>query len=261
MGATSAPFGTRPSCRRDRSAAGSEAITWAGTVSPPRNSTVISSIACTTCAAVMTLPSAEMRTPEPISLKRTCPVPADTSRPLALITTTDALTFWKSSATLCALAGLCVRKTAARLTSEPSMRSFMASPDVTDGESFGERIVGIDDVAGEAGDPRLPAQRGHDRGVLTDLRLRDEPAREDRPQNAFVAEVLVEPELAARVQRRHARARAGAARRAIDHARPRRRLVPVERARRYRHHVLHVRIRTRRRSGKLRDRGPREPGL
>ena len=39
------------------------------TVSPPRNSTVISSMAWTTCAAVMTLPSAEMSTPEPVSVK------------------------------------------------------------------------------------------------------------------------------------------------------------------------------------------------
>src|SRR5438105_14061139 len=86
------------------------------------------------------------------------------------MTTTEGLTFWKSSATLCALAGLCVRMTAARLRSG-SMRSFMASPDIADGEPFGERITRIDDVAREARDPRLSAQRAHHRRIRADLRL------------------------------------------------------------------------------------------
>ena len=63
--ATRAPDGTRSSCSSERSAAGSDWITFADTVSPPRNSTLISSMACTTWAAVMTLPSGEMSTPEP----------------------------------------------------------------------------------------------------------------------------------------------------------------------------------------------------
>ena len=42
----------------------------AETVSPPRNSTLISSMEWTTWAAVITLPSAEISTPEPVSLKR-----------------------------------------------------------------------------------------------------------------------------------------------------------------------------------------------
>jgi hypothetical protein len=61
--------------KSERSAAGSEATTRACTVSPPRNSTLISSMACTTWDAVMTLPSAEMSTPEPVSLKPTRPLP------------------------------------------------------------------------------------------------------------------------------------------------------------------------------------------
>ena len=46
----------------------SEAMTRAGTGSSPRNSTVMSSIVWTTCAAVATFPSGEIRTPEPISV-------------------------------------------------------------------------------------------------------------------------------------------------------------------------------------------------
>ena len=68
------------------------------------NSTLISSIAWTTWAAVITLPSAEISTPEPISPKRTWP-DAETSRPLDRITTTEGLTFRKTSPTGCAPAG------------------------------------------------------------------------------------------------------------------------------------------------------------
>src|SRR5262249_19716641 len=42
--ATRAPWGTRWSCRSERSAAGSEATTFAATDSPPRNSTLISDL-------------------------------------------------------------------------------------------------------------------------------------------------------------------------------------------------------------------------
>ncbi len=94
--ATRAPAGTRSSKIRERSAADSEAITFADTVSPPKNSTLISSMVATTWAAVMTLPSAEIRTPEPVSRKRTWP-PAVTSLPFALITTTDGVTLRKTS--------------------------------------------------------------------------------------------------------------------------------------------------------------------
>src|SRR5262245_10277934 len=95
-GAGCAPLGTWASWTKPRSAAGSDAITRAGTVSPPRNSTTISSIAWTTCAAVMTLPSAEISTPEPISLKVTRPL-LTTVLPLALITTTEGATLRNSS--------------------------------------------------------------------------------------------------------------------------------------------------------------------
>ena len=91
-----AAAGTRSSWSRERSAAGSEATTLADTVSPPRNSTLISSMEWTTWAAVITLPSGEISTPEPVSLKRVWP-PAATSRPLARITTTEGTTLRKTS--------------------------------------------------------------------------------------------------------------------------------------------------------------------
>src|SRR5215471_16716326 len=53
----------------------------------------------TTCAAVITLPSAVTSTPEPVSLKRDWPLVV-TSRPRALITTTLALTWSKTCRTV-----------------------------------------------------------------------------------------------------------------------------------------------------------------
>src|SRR5882724_894191 len=96
MTATLAPAGTRSSWMRERSAAGSEAMTLAETVSPPRNSTLMSFMEWTTWAAVITFPSADMSTPEPVSVKRTCP-PVVTSLPLARMTTTEGVTFLKTS--------------------------------------------------------------------------------------------------------------------------------------------------------------------
>src|SRR5215470_10551718 len=97
--ATLALAGTLSSWSSDKSAAGSEATTWAVTVSPPRNSTSIWSMLWTTCAAVITLPSAVTSTPDPVSLKRDWPLVV-TSRPRALITTTDALTWSNTSRTV-----------------------------------------------------------------------------------------------------------------------------------------------------------------
>src|ERR1044071_1193180 len=71
-------------------------MTRAMTCSPPTASAVISSMAFTTCAAVITLPSAATSTPEPVSLKRVTPRLL-TSRPFARITTTEGLTLLKSS--------------------------------------------------------------------------------------------------------------------------------------------------------------------
>src|SRR5262249_32428815 len=90
---------------RARSARGSEATTRAATPSPLANSTITSSAICTTWAAVNTLPSADMRTPEPTSLYFTStevPPWARRSLPLARTTTTDPVTRWKTCGTLCA---------------------------------------------------------------------------------------------------------------------------------------------------------------
>src|SRR5438093_10406 len=87
---------TRSSCRSEISAAASDEMIFARTTSPATPSTVISSMPLTTCAAVITLPLLEIRTPEPVSLKRVTP-PALTSRPLLRTTTTDGLTLRKIS--------------------------------------------------------------------------------------------------------------------------------------------------------------------
>ena len=64
---------TRSSCRSETSAPALAERMVARTTSPPIPSTVISSMPLTTWAAVMTLPSLETRTPEPVSLKRVTP--------------------------------------------------------------------------------------------------------------------------------------------------------------------------------------------
>ncbi len=89
--ATVASRGTTESWIIEMSAHGSEEMTRAGTGSSPRNSTVMSSIVWTTCAAVATFPSGEISTPEPVSLKVTVPS-AVTSEPRARITATDVRT-------------------------------------------------------------------------------------------------------------------------------------------------------------------------
>src|SRR5215467_14483221 len=94
--ASVASGGTTDTWMMEMSARGSEEITRAFTGSSPRNSTMISFIECTTWAAVATLPSAVISTPEPISLKRTTPW-ASTSSPRARITTTAGLTRRKVS--------------------------------------------------------------------------------------------------------------------------------------------------------------------
>ena len=89
--ATTASRGTTSAWMIEMSARGSELTTRARTGSSPRNSTLISLIVWTTWAAVAILPSAEIRTPEPISRKRASPSSVSSS-PLARMTTTDGFT-------------------------------------------------------------------------------------------------------------------------------------------------------------------------
>src|ERR1700687_3572236 len=90
---------TRSSCRSETSAAHVAETLAPRTPPPPMPSTVISSMPLTTWAAVMTLPSLETRTPEPVSVKRVIP-PAPTSRPLLRTTRTVGLTRVKRSSRL-----------------------------------------------------------------------------------------------------------------------------------------------------------------
>jgi hypothetical protein len=91
------------------------------------NSTVISSIAWTTWAAVITLPSAEISTPEPISPKRTWP-DADTSRPRERITTTEGLTRRKTSPTAWASADAGCWPSVTKVASRRSTITRMVMP-------------------------------------------------------------------------------------------------------------------------------------
>src|SRR5262249_3255687 len=95
---------------------------------------------------------------------------------------------------------------------ERPRRGPIGSPDVADGVALGERVVCVDHVAREAGDPGLAAQGRYHCGVRAHGRLRDQAAGEDGAEDALVAEVLVEAEASPRVESGHARAGAGAAR-------------------------------------------------
>src|SRR5438876_1115321 len=80
--------------------------TWTPTVSPFRNSTVILSASCTTWAAVMILPSAEIKTPEPrpaTPVNWPGSVPA-ISRSVVRMVTTEGLARWNTWPTVCARA-------------------------------------------------------------------------------------------------------------------------------------------------------------
>src|SRR5262245_43220087 len=63
------------------------------------------------------------------------------------------------------------------------------SPDVAHGETIRERILGVDHVLCESRDPRLPGERGYDRGIRPDARFFDQPAGEHRAEDSFVNEV------------------------------------------------------------------------
>jgi hypothetical protein len=74
--------------------------------------------------------------------------------------------------------------------------NYPRSPDITHGEPVWERVLRVNDVGAHARNPRLPAE-GRDNGpVLTYLRLPDQPPCEDRAQDSFVIEILVQPQLA-----------------------------------------------------------------
>src|SRR5207247_11456995 len=94
-----------------------------------------------------TLPSAEIRTPEPVSLNVEMPRAAVTSRPFARTTTTEGLMFRNSSPTSWACAASA--PTATRIPTSPAptlVRSAMSlQPEATEHDG-GER-VGADDAS------------------------------------------------------------------------------------------------------------------
>src|SRR5215813_11757149 len=123
--ATRMAVGTRSSCRREISAAASDEMIFALTTSPATPSTVISSMPLTTWAAVITLPLLEIRTPEPVSLKRVTP-PALTSRPLLRTTMTDGLTLRKISSRFWAPAA--GTKAGSTIAASITVRTFFMAP-------------------------------------------------------------------------------------------------------------------------------------
>src|SRR5437667_9450290 len=148
-------------------------------VSPPRNSTVSSSIECATWAAVITLPSAEIRTPEPVSLNVEMPRAAVTSRPFARTTTTEGLMFRNSSPTSWACAASAPPATRIPTSPAPTLvRSAMSLQPEEIEQDGGERARHDDEAdarhgargrrrphgggAAPALDARHQAGRGHD---------------------------------------------------------------------------------------------------
>ena len=65
-------------------------------------------------------------------------------------------------------------------------------PDVPDREAVRERILRIDDVLGEAGDPGRARELGHDGAVRADRRLFQQRAGEHRAEDPLVPERLAD---------------------------------------------------------------------
>lgn len=80
----------------------------------------------------------------------------------------------------------------------------------------------------DARDPRCAANGGDHGFVRTDLRLFDEPTREERAEYPFVDEILIQAKLTARVQRCHFCACARTAGRTVNDACPGGWFVPVD---------------------------------
>src|ERR1035437_9176305 len=88
-------------------------------------------------------------------------------------------------------------------------------PDVAHRKSFRKWIVGIQHVAGMAGDEGPPADGGHHRRATAVRGFRDEPASEDCAMHPLVAEVASERKQSAGVQGGHLGASPGPTRRAV----------------------------------------------
>src|SRR5690348_3005140 len=110
-------------------------------------------------------------------------------------------------------------------------RARHSLPDIPDGIPLRKRIIGVQHITRKTSDPGLAADGRRHRVVRTDLTLFHQSSRESGAEDSLVNEVFVQAQFAARMQRRHAGAGAGAAGGTVDRSRPRRGLVPIEFAR------------------------------
>src|SRR6185503_4369959 len=97
-------------------------MTRATICSPFANSTIATSAVCTTCAAVKTLPSLEIRTPDPkpSTIDMGSSAEGATSTRLVLTTTTDWLTLRKASRSSCAFVVIEIAENASKLSTKKS---------------------------------------------------------------------------------------------------------------------------------------------
>src|SRR5690242_11807034 len=101
-----------------------------------------------------------------------------------------------------------------------AITSFCIAPNVADGESFRERVVGLQNVLRESRNPGAPADRRNHGWILADFCFSNQPARERGSENAFMYKILIQRELAFGVEARHLGASPGAAWGAVERASP-----------------------------------------
>lgn len=103
-------------------------------------------------------------------------------------------------------------------------------PDVADRKAVGERIGRVKHIGVVTVDPRLTAHGGYDRIVFPDFGFLEQFSGIDNAQNAFMTELLVQRELAFRVQHSHLGAGACAAGAAVERSRPGGRVIQIDQA-------------------------------
>eukprot|EP00051_Salpingoeca_urceolata_P012587 m.155663 g.155663 ORF g.155663 m.155663 type:complete len:315 (-) comp17538_c0_seq3:904-1848(-) len=125
-------------------------------------------------------------------------------------------------------ARLPLRLSSTVLTTHPQRgHRRLAAPDVTDSVARWKGVGGFSDDRCHLGDMGCAGDFGHNGGLaVCQCGCCHEPAHKCRADNAFVDKGLAQLQLAAGVHERHDGACARAARRAVQHAGPRARLVP-----------------------------------
>src|SRR5205814_2336464 len=89
-------------------------------------------------------------------------------------------------------------------------------PGVRQQVALRERVARVDDHLRDTRDPGAATDRGDDRRATADRRLRDDAALERRPEHGRVRHRVADAQVAARVERRHARGETGAGRGAVE---------------------------------------------